>query len=238
MCYYSSISVGFKIIEDRFGARFVQSEAFKPVYSASAFTFPALPVITSQNPEQILQMNWGLIPFWIKDPESALSIRQQTINARAETVLEKPAFRNATMTKRCLVLADGFFEWHHEGKKAYPFYIRLTDRAPFALAGIWDNWIDPETQKKNQTFSVITTRANVLLEVIHNTKKRMPVILPRDKEKIWLETKLDKSTIQAMLQPYPADKMEAYPVSNLINKAGFNTTNPEVITRQDYPDLN
>ena len=237
MCYFSSISVGFKIIEDRFGARFVQSESFKPVYSASAFTFPALPVITSEHPDQIVQMHWGLIPFWIKDPESALNIRQQTINARAETVLEKPAFRNAVMSRRCLLLVDGFFEWHHENQKTYPYYIRLADHDPFALAGIWDNWTDPESHEQIKTFSVITTRANTLLEVIHNVKKRMPVILSRDKEKGWLETKLDKSTIQKMLQPYPADEMEAYPVSKLFNKLGFNTTNPEVIIKQAYPDL-
>jgi putative SOS response-associated peptidase YedK len=229
VCYYSSISVGFKIIEDRFGARFVQTESFQPVYSASAFTFPALPVITSENPAQIVQMNWGLIPCWIKDSESALSIRQQTLNARAETVLEKPAFRNSAMCKRCLVLVDGFFEFRHENNKTYPYYIRLTDHAPFALAGIWDNWQNPCGQERTRTFSVITTRANSLLEFIHNTKKRMPVILPREQEKAWLDPKLDKAAIQAMLGPYRADEMEAYPVTNLICKLGLNTTDPEVL---------
>jgi putative SOS response-associated peptidase YedK len=237
MCYYSSISVGFKIIEDRFGARFVQSESFKPVYSASAFTFPYLPVISNEHPNQIQLMNWGLIPFWIKDHESALNIRQQTINARAETVLEKPAFRNCAMNRRCLVIVDGFFEWRHEDKKAYPYYIRLTDHPLFALAGIWDNWTDPENNNQIKTFSIITTRANSLLEKIHNIKKRMPVILHPDREKIWLTQKMDKSAIREMLQPFPAEKMEAYPVSNLINKLGFNIAYPEVVTRQNYPDL-
>jgi putative SOS response-associated peptidase YedK len=240
MCYYSSISVGFKIIEDRFGARFVQTESFQPVYSASAFTFPALPVISNENPEQIVLMNWGLIPFWIKDASSALSIRQQTINARAETLLEKPAFRQAAAAKRCLVLVDGFFEWRHETGRTIPYFIRLVDHNPFALAGVWDSWLNPQTQQRMRSFAVITTRANSLLEFIHNTKKRMPVILPRDQEKVWLG-KLDKSAIQSMLQPYRAEEMEAFPVTNLISKLGLNTTHPEVLKKIEennkfYPD--
>jgi putative SOS response-associated peptidase YedK len=100
MCYFSSISVSFKIIEDRFGVRFVQSESFKPAYSISAFTFPSLPVISSENREQITLMQWGLIPFWVKDSESAAGIREKTLNSRAETIFEKPAFRHAVASKR------------------------------------------------------------------------------------------------------------------------------------------
>lgn len=237
MCYFSSISVGFKIIEDRFGVRFIQTEAFQPVYSACAFNFPDLPVISNEDPEHIVFMQWGLVPFWVKDYESAMTIRQQTLNARSETIFEKPAFRYSVQSKRCLVLADGFFEGRHVNKKTYPYYIRLTDHAPFAFAGIWYSWTNPETKEQIRTFSVITTRANSLLEQIHNTKKRMPVILPRDTEKLWLQNDLDKTTLQSMLQPYNANEMEAYPVSRMVNKLGFNITNPEVVTRQEYPDL-
>ena len=127
MCYFSSISVGFKIIEDRFGARFVQSESFKPVYSASAFTFPALPVITGENPAQIVQMNWGLIPYWIKDSTAALDIRQQTINARAETAASRPTFREALASRRCVVPADGFFEWQRRAGGKQPYWFRRAD---------------------------------------------------------------------------------------------------------------
>ena len=237
MCYYSSISVGFKIIEDRFGARFIQTESFKPVYSACGFNFPSLPVITNEDNQHIVSLQWGLIPFWVKDYESAISIRQRTLNARAETILEKPAFRQSIISKRCLVLVDGFFEWRHENKKTYPYYIRLKNQSPFAFAGIWDSWKNPETQEQIKTYSVITTKANPLLEKIHNTQKRMPVILPRESEKIWLQNDLDRDKIQSLLQPYNADEMEAYPVPRMVNKLGFNTENPEVIARQEYPDL-
>jgi putative SOS response-associated peptidase YedK len=237
MCYFSSISVSFKIIEDRFGVRFIQTEAFQPVYSASAFTFPSLPVIANQYPEHITFMQWGLIPFWVKNHESALSIREKTLNARAETVFEKPAFRMAAQSKRCMVIADGFFEWRHFNNKTYPYFIRLKDQAPFAFAGIWDSWTNPETKEHIETFSVITTRANSLLEKIHNTKKRMPVILPREKEELWLQNNHKKDVLKLMLEPYNANEMEAYPVSRIVNKLGFNTANSVVLTKLQYPDL-
>lgn len=237
MCYYSSISVGFKIIEDRFGAVFIQTESFKPIYSACGFSFPALPVITNEDNLHIVLLQWGLIPFWVKHYEKSLAIRQRTLNARAETIFEKPAFRNSIVSKRCLVLVDGFFEWRHENKKTYPYYIRLKNQAPFAFAGIWDSWNNPETQEKISTFSVITTKANPLLEKIHNTQKRMPVVLPREMEIVWLQNDLDRGKIQSLLQPYNSDEMEAYPVPRIVNKLGFNTENPEVKARQEYPDL-
>jgi putative SOS response-associated peptidase YedK len=237
MCYYSSISAGFKIIEDRFGVKFIQTESFSPVYCASAFTFPTFPVISNENPGHIVFMEWGLIPFWVKDQVSALSIRGKTLNARADTIFEKPAFRYSISSKRCLVLADGFFEWRHVKNKTFPYYIRLKSHEPFAFAGIWDRWINPETREELKTFSIITTKANPLLEKIHNTKKRMPVILPREKERLWLQDGLDRDTIESMLLPFNAEEMEAHPVSRLVNKLGFNTSNAEVLGRQEYIDL-
>ncbi|MFC1910788.1 SOS response-associated peptidase [Chloroflexota bacterium] len=237
MCYFSSISVGFKIIEDRFGASFIQTESFKPVYSASGFSFPSLPVITNEDNRYIVLLRWGLIPFWVKSYDESLAIRQRTLNARSETIFTKPAFRHAIISKRSLVLADGFFEWKHENNKTYPYYIRLKNRAPFAFAGIWDIWTNPDTQEQIRTYSVITTRANSLLEKIHNTKKRMPVILPREQEEVWLQKDLKRDKIQSLLQPYNSDEMEAFPVPRLVNKLGLNTGNPEVLARQEYPEL-
>jgi putative SOS response-associated peptidase YedK len=237
VCYFSSISVGFKIIDDRFGVRFLQTESFQPVYSASAFTFPSLPVIADDDQEHITFMQWGMIPFWVKNHEAAADIRGKALNARCETIFEKPAFRFSAHSKRCLVISDGFFEWRHIGKNTYPYYIRLTSLAPFAFAGVWDRWTNPETKELIRSFSVVTTKANSLLEKIHNTRKRMPVILPREREKSWLDHSLGKDVLQQLLQPYDPGEMEAFPVSKFINKLGFNTTNPEVLERQDYADL-
>ncbi|HSW59081.1 MAG TPA: SOS response-associated peptidase [Dehalococcoidales bacterium] len=237
MCYFSSISVGFKIIETRFGARFVQSEQFKPVYSASAFTFPRLPVITSENPDQIDLFNWGLIPFWIKDETAAGQIKQQTINARAETVFVKPSFRHSAATKRCLVLVNGFFEWRHFEKQRYPYYIGLPDHEPFALAGIWDLWINRRTEEEIKTFSIITTQANPLLEQIHNIKKRMPVVLSRETERNWLYQRADKKGLEALLKPYAAGRLNAFTVDRAISRLGLNTEHPAVLIPKEYAGL-
>ena len=237
MCYYSSISVGFKIIETRFGVKFLQSELYQPVYSASAFTFPLMPVITNENPTQIVLMNWGLIPFWTKYNETAQRIKQLALNARSETIFEKPMFRQSILSKRCLVVVDGFFEWRHLNDKRYPYYIRLTNHQPFALAGIWDKWQNQATGAESQTFSVITTEANPLMAQIHNVKKRMPVMLPSEHEKKWIDHNLKKTDIESLLKPYSEVAMEAYPVDRSISKLGFNTSDPSVLNTKEYKDL-
>jgi len=236
MCYYSSISVGFKIIETRFGVEFVQSEAYEPAYSACAFTFPLMPVITGEEPARVSLLNWGLIPFWVQDEETALRIRQRALNARAETVFDKPVFRQSILSKRCLVLVDGFFEWRHLKGKTYPYYIRLTDHQPFALAGIWDIWRNRDTGVEVKTFSVITTEADSLMAQVHNTRKRMPVILPRADEKRWIAD-LGKEEIGSMLKPYDASEMEAYPVDRSLVRLGLNTTNPAILSEARYDGL-
>ena len=237
MCYYISITPKYSDIEKRFGASFVQSESYKPAFSASAFSYPSIPVITNEKPDSIELFQWGLIPSWVKDIESANQIRKRTLNARSETIFSKPSFRHSIMVKRCLVIADGFFEWRHENKKAYPYYIKVKDDKPFAIAGIWESWTNPETKEELRTFSVITTVANPLLEKIHNTRKRMPVILPVNREKEWLDNSLSREQIASFLRPYNDSDMYAYTVPNIINKQGYNTGNPEVIKEYDYADL-
>ncbi len=237
MCYYSSISVGFKIVETRFGVTFVQTEEYQPAYSACAFSFPRMPVITDEDPLHVSFLNWGLIPFWIKDEEEALEVRQHALNARSETIFDKPMFRHSIMSKRCLVLVDGFFEWRHFKGKTYPYYIRLADRQPFALAGIWDRWKDRIKGTEIRTFSIVTTEANSLMAEIHNTRKRMPVILPRASERGWIDHGAERATIESMLKPYDASEMEAYPVDRSVTKLGFNTNVSSILDRRDYEGL-
>lgn len=195
-----------------------------------------MPVIINENPTQAVLMHWGLIPFWVKDEESAIRIKQRTLNARSETIFDKPIFKQI-LSKRCLVIVDGFFEWQHIHNQKYSYYIRLADRQPFALAGIWDRWQNRFTGIKVETFSVITTVANALLAQIHNTKKRMPVILPMEKEKRWIDDTLGKEEIASMLQPYDTENMEAYPVDKSISRLRFNTSYPDVLKKKEYKDL-
>lgn len=236
-CYYISLTPKGPDLQARFSAIFDNLESFQPAYSVNAFSFPKIPVITSEDRKKIQQFHWGLIPAWIKDVSAAHAIRGRTLNARAETIFEKPSFRSQIRTKRCLILADGFFEWRHEKKQTFPYYIRLTDHKTFAIAGIWDSWTNPETGEDTRTCSIITIAANPLLEKVHNTKKRMPVILKKENEDRWLEDIQDIEQIRSMLLPYYATEMEAYTVQKGINNLGFNATNADVIKQHIFPEL-
>ena len=237
MCYYISLTTKPADIMVKFGVEFPASESFQPMYSVNAFTFPEIPVISSEDPRQVQYYTWGLIPSWVKNKESANQIRQQTLNARAETIFEKPSFRHSIRKKRCLILVDGFYEWRHIGRKTYPYHINLKSNEPFAIAGIWDSWTDPTTAKTIKTCSVITIAANELLAKVHNTRKRMPVILKKEHGTKWLKDRLSDNEIKAMLLSYDTNAMTAYPVSKTVNKLGVNTKDDSVLKEIDYPEL-
>ena len=155
---------------------------------------------------------WGLVPSWSKTPDAG----SRMINARAETLAEKPAFRAAFRRRRCLVLADGFYEWMQTPaqKNKTPMYIRLASGKPFAFAGLWERWESPDGSAL-LSCTIITTSPNTLMQPIHN---RMPVILPEDAYTQWLTPgDTDITRLAALLQPYPAEAMQAHPVSTLVN---------------------
>jgi len=150
-----------------------------------------------------------LIPFWAKDK----SIGNKMINAKAETIMEKASFKNPFKRKRCLVLSDGFYEWKRiSPKEKIPYRIHMEDESLFAMAGIWDTWKNEEGEPVN-SFAIITTSPNELMENIHN---RMPVIFDRKDEKAWLN-ETDTDFLQSLLKPFPAKKMTAYSISKLVN---------------------
>jgi putative SOS response-associated peptidase YedK len=152
---------------------------------------------------ELVMLRWGLVPFWAKDP----SIGNRMINARAETVAEKPSYRNAYQHRRCIVLADGFYEWQKKGDGKTPFFISLDSGKPFALAGLWENWTDKETGESLQTATLITTDANEFMAPLHH---RMPVILEAQSATDWLagSTTLldDVAAITPALQAWPVDR--------------------------------
>jgi putative SOS response-associated peptidase YedK len=237
MCYHTSLTRSKDYLEKRFQAKFEQADLFEPIYHDSGFSAPLHPVIADESIESIRFFQWGLVPFWTRDEAAAERIRTQTLNARAETIHQKASFRTSIMSKRCLVLVDGFYEWREEGKKKYPYYISLVSNDAFALAGIWDLWQNNRTGKLEETFSIITTRANPLLEQIHNTRKRMPVILRQVDESKWLEKGLDRTVIDSLLEPYDASQMKAHTVSRLISTKKANTNVPEVMREFRYEGL-
>lgn len=203
-------------------------------YFISAFVHPDLPIITG---EGIRLMEWGLIPFWVKGEEKAAKIRKGTLNAVGETIFTKPSFRGIIRSRRGILPISGFFEWRdHQGKK-YPYFIRLKDQGLFSLACVYDSWTNRQSGEIIDSFSLITTPANPMMEVVHNRKKRMPLILPLEKEKEWIDNQLDEQEILQLIQPFDAGRMEAYPVSRRLNYAGNDRNTPEAIREHNYPEL-
>ena len=184
---------------------------FKPRYNIA----PSQQVATIRlNPEaakrECVMLRWGLIPSWAKDPK----IGNQCINAKAETVAEKPSFRAAFKKRRCLVIADGFYEWQLQGKQKQPMWIGLKSKRPFAFAGLWEHWKSAEGQPL-ETCTIITTAPNELMQAIHN---RMPVILSPSSYDQWLDPTVQQlEPLKALLQPYSSEELMAYPVSTLVN---------------------
>ncbi len=156
-------------------------------------------------------LRWGLVPFWSKDPSAGAKM----INARAETVAERPAFRDALETRRCLIVADGFYEWQRRpGEPKQPYWITRGDHAPFAFAGLWAIWRNAETDELLRTCTIITTRPNSTVAELHD---RMPVILPADAEGLWLAHDTPREQALALLEPLPADAVDMRPVSRAVN---------------------
>jgi putative SOS response-associated peptidase YedK len=185
--------------------------ALKPRYNIAPTQSVATILQPSTN-RQFKMLHWGLIPSWSKDTK----ISSKLINARAETVAEKPSFRSAFKKRRCLVLADGFYEWQkQEDKQKQPFYFRMSKENPFAFAGLWEHWEDQETGEEIESCTILTTEPNDLMKTVHN---RMPVILePKDYD-LWLDVNVKPELLQPLLHPYPDEEMTAFPVSKAVNK--------------------
>ena len=171
--------------------------------------------VLSEGGERRLELlRWGLIPSWADDP----GIGSRMINARAETAPEKPSFRRAFRERRCLIPADGFYEWKRTNGTKQPYYIRMREGRPFAFAGLWESWKD-EGGPEIRSCAILTTAPNALAGEIHN---RMPVILPAGSYDAWLDPEAEKEELVALLTPYPEAGMEAYPVSRFVNSPSNN----------------
>lgn len=191
----------------------------KPRYNiAPTQSVPTILQLSTSTNRQLKMLHWGLIPSWAKDSKMGSKL----INARAETVAEKPSFRSAFRQRRCLVLADGFYEWQQqEDKQKQPFYFRMSDEHPFAFAGLWEHWEDKDTGKTIESCTLLTTEPNELMQSVHN---RMPVILEPKNYDIWLDPEVkNPELLQPFLHPYPAEKMTSFPVSKAVNKASNDT---------------
>ena len=206
MCGRFTLTINPAEFQDAFpGFRFPSQ--FAPRFNIA----PSQPLLAIPNDgkKQATFFLWGLIPVWAKDP----SISNKLINARGETLAEKPSFKGSFKYKRCLILADGFYEWKAaSGKTKTPHYIFMKSRQPFAFAGLWSDWQSPDGSRV-KTATIVTTEPNELMRPIH---RRMPVILPPSAYADWLDPR-PRNDLAPLLKPYPAEKMDAHPVSTIVN---------------------
>lgn len=187
MCFYTKQSKSAKELKQRFNARFDDELRYEPQDYINGFAHPYMPVITNKDTSVIQLFNWGLLPSWAKDR----TIQNNTLNARMETIQEKPSFRSY-VSKRCLVLANGFYEWQwldEKGKNKQKYELSVGDDELFSFGGLWNEWVDKETGEVIPTFTILTTEANEQMARIHNSKKRMPLILTAETEMEWLNGK-------------------------------------------------
>jgi len=214
-----------------------------PLHHASGFSHPEVLIYTDRSPNFPEVATWGLVPHWVRDSEQQKKLWNRTLNARGETIFEKPSFRTAAENNRCIIYVDGFYEHHHFDGKTYPFYIQNKNKEPLALAGLWNAWRDPETGGIINTFTIVTTKGNELLAKIHNNPKikepRMPLILPTELEDRWLnpiDDELDKKAIEELIQSYPANELEGHTVRRLRGKEYLGNVE-EISEFFEYPDL-
>jgi putative SOS response-associated peptidase YedK len=208
MCGRFTLTVPLESLIERFQVDQVPFD-YQPRYNIAPGQLITA-VIAHEGKNRIGQLKWGLIPSWAKDEK----IGYKTINAKAETIQEKPAFRNAFKKRRCIIPADGFYEWkRNEDGSKQPMRILLKDKSIFGMAGLYETWIAPDGQKVHSC-TIITTKPNGLMEQIHD---RMPVILRPEDEGIWLDReKADLELLQSLLEPYPEEEMFAYPVHHMV----------------------
>lgn len=209
MCGRFTNSAGLKDIEREFKINLSESKP-KPRYNIAPSQEIGA-VLNQDNKTILTNLKWGLVPSWAKDPD----IGNRMINARGETLAEKPSFREAFKKRRCIIPATGFYEWKKGAGGKQPYYFFLPDKSIFGFAGLYEEWTDKENGEFLETCTIITTEANDVLKPVHD---RMPVILSHENYDLWLDEKInDTDQLQKLIAPYPAKEMSSYPVSKSVN---------------------
>lgn len=204
----------------------------------NGFEHPAMPIITNTNPSDIELFQWGLVPSTVQSEGEASRFLQSynTLNAKGERLQESKIYSTPAKKQRCLVLASGFFEWHHVGKQKIPYYISLKDDELFAFAGLWDVWTDTKGAIHN-TYTIITTQANELMAEIHNTKKRMPVILTNEQEQLWLSAGISSKELSHLTQPISSELIKAHTIKNFLSPKHTASATADILKEYDYSDI-
>jgi putative SOS response-associated peptidase YedK len=228
--------------ESTFGKDYELIAEYDRYYHAVAFDHPTVPVITNLEPRMIQTAEWGLVTGKRMYEDTARKMQKFTVNAVGEEVFEKKSYKDLIATNRCLIIAEGFYEWMHvgEGKKAvkYPFLIQPKEEEFFLLGGIWNNWTNVNTGEEKLSAVVITTAANPLMAKIHNSKERMPFILHKNDMERWLDPGFKRDDIQNIIKPFDENKMKAHSINMRFNKFQKGDTNvADICEKVEYPEL-
>ena len=239
MCFSVNVNLVKEEFENRYGATLIDPDKYRPSYYYHAFGLPEIPAICSGSPSKIQLLKWGLIPSWTRSIADANVIRYKTFNARCESIEQKPSFSSSFKSKRCIIPVKGFFEWQHIGTEKIPWYIYHSDNEILSIAGLYDEWIENNTGEAFTTFSIITTDANTLMAEIHNSAKRMPVILGRSSESAWIDPLSSQTNCINLLKPCSSEILKAHTISPLVNDKTANRNTPEVILpfERNQPNL-
>jgi putative SOS response-associated peptidase YedK len=229
MCFSVNVNLIKEELENRYGATLIDPDKYRPSYYYHAFGLPEMPIICSGAPTRIQLLKWGLIPSWTRSIEDANEIRFKTFNARSESIDTKPSFSSSFKSRRCIIPVKGFFEWQHAGKEKIPWYIYHAGNEIISFAGLYDEWVGNKTGEVINTFSIITTSANDLMAEIHNSAKRMPAILDRTGESIWINHSASSADLLSLLKPSPSEMLAAHKIGPLINDRNANRNSPDVI---------
>jgi putative SOS response-associated peptidase YedK len=238
MCFTVNVNLIKEELENRYGATLIDPDKYRPSYYYHAFGLPSLPAICSEEPSRIRLIKWGLIPAWTRSIDHANEIRYKTFNARSESIESKPSYSSSFRSKRCIIPVKGFFEWQHVGEKKIPWYIYDAENQILSIAGIYENWIENNTGEIFSTFSIVTTAANDLMAQIHNSGKRMPVILDKPAERSWIDISTSKDDAFSLLVPCPSDILKAHTISPLINSRSSDRNTPDLIQPYNYSTEN
>jgi len=233
MCFSVAVNITREHLKKTYNLPFNEGDG-KLGFFLSAFNKPYLPIVTNKYLE-IKMARWGLVPSFVNTIEDAEEISMQTFNAKAETLAEKPSFKNALMTAHCIIPVNGFFEWQHQTHDKTPYFIKLREpEAIMSLAGLYSLWNNPVKNELLLSFTIITVPANPLMEVIHNTHKRMPAIIEEKNVHHWLNPSNEKD-IQECLQPFNEDALEAYTVSPRLIHKNADIHNPHIVKHYEIP---
>ena len=206
---------------------------FGEKHLVSGFSHPELPIVKQGSIEL---GEWGLVPSFVVREDQARDIQNKTLNARNDTIYERKSYKNAIVSQRCVLVVDGFFEWRHAANQKIPYYIYPNDGTVFYLGCIYNSWTDKDTGEMKDTFSIITTDANPMMEFIHNSKKRMPLIMCKDDIAAWIDPESSLETVSYLMKAYDETLMSAHTISKEANYANRNRNYPEIKDVVEYKE--